>query len=75
MVRLSAGIAMVFAANIWLGLYHDGSEWPWQHMFLVLLMGFPALHAAGRSLGLGALLRWDLLVGRSPLARAYRLVS
>jgi hypothetical protein len=68
-VRLSAVIAMVYVANIWLGLYHNGSEWPWQHMFLILLMGFLALRAAGRSLGLDALLRRDPL-GRSLAAGA-----
>jgi hypothetical protein len=52
-VRLSAVIAMVFVASIWLGLYLNGSEWPWQYTFLVLLMGFLAFHAAGRSLGTG----------------------
>ena len=56
-VRLAGVAGMAFAANIWLGLYHNGSEWPWQYMFLILLLGFLAADAAGRSLGLDALLR------------------
>ncbi|MBN9560534.1 MAG: DoxX family protein [Alphaproteobacteria bacterium] len=75
--RLTSALAMVFAANIWLGLYHNGSEWPWQYMFLILLLGFLALEAAGRSLGLDALLRRSVRpnAGRALLVRAYLLMS
>lgn len=75
--RLASIVAMIFTANIWLGLYHNGSEWPWQYMFLILLLGFLALEAAGRSLGLDAILRRSVRPGteRAPLVRAYVLIS
>lgn len=76
--RLAGILAVAFAVNIWLGVYHNSAEWPWQYMFLILLLGFLALEAAGRSLGLDALLRRRppaVLAGTGALARAYRLVS
>ncbi len=76
--RLAGILAVGFAANIWLGVYHNSAEWPWQYMFLILLLGFLAQEAAGRSLGLDALLRRRpvaLLTGSGLLARAYRLAS
>jgi uncharacterized membrane protein YphA (DoxX/SURF4 family) len=75
--RLASIVAMIFTANIWLGLYHNGSEWPWQYMFLILLLGFLALEAAGRSLGLDAILRRSVRSGteRAPLVRAYVRIS
>lgn len=76
--RLSGVVGMAYAANIWLGLYHKGSEWPWQYMFLILLLGFLALDAAGRSLGLDALLRRRMegrLASRAWWGRAYRMAS
>lgn len=77
-VRLAGITGVAFAANIWLGLYHNGSEWPWQYMFLMLLLGLLAADAAGRSLGLDALLRRSADRSQyrpSPLARLHRLVS
>jgi uncharacterized membrane protein YphA (DoxX/SURF4 family) len=75
--RLASIVAMIFTANIWLGLYHNGAEWPWQYMFLILLLGFLALDAAGRSLGLDAVLRRSVRPNseRASLARAYLLIS
>ncbi len=74
--RLASVIAMAFAANIFLGLYHNGSEWPWQYMFLILLLGFFAIDAAGRSLGLdGLLLGGARTTKPGGLSRAYRIVG
>lgn len=76
--RLAGILAIGFAMNIWLGVYHNSAEWPWQYMFLILLLGFLVLEAAGRSLGLDALLHRrppGMLAGTGGLARAYRLAS
>ncbi len=77
-VRLAGVAGVAFAANIWLGLYHNGSEWPWQYMFLMITLGLLAADAAGRSLGLDALFR--RMIERNPRRpplpmRLYRLVS
>jgi hypothetical protein len=76
--RLGGTLAIAFAVNIWLGVYHNAAEWPWQYMFLILLLGFLVQEAAGRSLGLDALLRRRppaLLAGNRLPARVYRLAS
>lgn len=77
-VRLTGIVGVLFTANIWLGLYHNSGEWPWQYMFLMLVMGFLALDDAGRGLGLDALLRrWSERnqYDGSLLIRLHRLVS
>ena len=58
-VRLVSALAIVFVLHLWLGIYRPGSpaEWPWSYIFLVIVLFFFALHAAGRSLGLDAWLR------------------
>jgi uncharacterized membrane protein YphA (DoxX/SURF4 family) len=56
-VRLVALAAVPYVLGLWLGLYRDGGEWPWNYIFLAALMGALGLSAAGRSLGLDALLR------------------
>lgn len=61
-VRLASIVAMLFTLNLWLGIYldrgpDDPDEWPWSYLFLVMVHAFFAIHAAGRSLGLDALLR------------------
>jgi uncharacterized membrane protein YphA (DoxX/SURF4 family) len=58
-VRLVSTLAIVFVLHLWLGIYRPGSpaEWPWEYIFLAIVMFMFALHAAGRSLGLDAWLR------------------
>ncbi len=78
LIRPAAVAAMALTANIWLGLYHNGSEWPWQYMFLLLVLGFLAADAAGRGFGLDAMLRRDppeWLRRRGFITRAYRAIS
>lgn len=76
LVRPAAVAAMVFTANIWLGLYHKGSEWPWQYAFLMLVLGMVAADAAGRSFGLDALLRRTRFLRDQALpGRLYRALS
>lgn len=77
-VRPAALAAIAFTANIWLGLYHKGSEWPWQYMFLMLTLGCMAADAAGRALGLDAMLRRrqpEWMQGRGLLARTFRALT
>jgi len=58
-VRLIGVLGIIFVLHLWLGIYQPGSpaEWPWQYIFLAIVMFFFALHAAGRSLGLDGWLR------------------
>ncbi len=58
-VRLAGVLAIFFVLHLWLGIYIPGepAEWSWSYIFLAMLMGLFALHAAGRSLGLDAYLR------------------
>ena len=60
-VRLMSAVAMLFCANLWLGIYvqrgGDPAEWSWSYVFLIMLNLMFILHAAGRSLGADAILR------------------
>lgn len=56
-VRLFGIVGMAFAFHLFLGLYRHPAEWPWLFIFLISVQGFFVMHAAGRSLGLDALLR------------------
>ena len=55
-VRLVAIVATLYVLNLWLGLYRHPGEWPWNYMFLALVHVLFAVSAAGRSLGVDALL-------------------
>jgi len=63
-VRASATIGALLILNIYFGLYHSQTEWPWTYAFLVLLMVLFAVERYGRSLGADA-----LLAARKPQAR------
>ncbi len=56
-VRASSMVGIVFALQLWLGLYHLPAEWPWLFMFMVIALGQFVVYGAGRSLGLDATLR------------------
>lgn len=69
-------LAVLFTLNLWVGLYHNGAEWPWEYVFIIFTHAFFMLDHAGRSLGLDALLMragWPAL--RTLPARAWRLAS
>lgn len=68
-VRLMGAIGVVFVAQLWLGLYRNETEWPWTYVFLMMLMGFFALHGYGRSLGIDAGLRRRAVYGGRALGR------
>jgi hypothetical protein len=63
-VRLVGVLAVAYALQLWLGLYGNPAEWSWTYMFLALLMFLFVVEAAGRSLGLDAWLRRDVLAVR-----------
>ena len=60
-VRLSSVGAILFSLNLWLGIYvnrgSDPAEWSWSYMFLILLQLLFLVFAAGRALGVDAVLR------------------
>jgi hypothetical protein len=64
---------MVYAVQLYFGLYQHPSEWPWEFIFIVVLCWMFYIYAAGRSLGLDALLRREtkLAKGDGVLARLY----
>lgn len=53
-VPLASLVAILFTLNLWVGLYHNNAEWPWEYVFIVVAHGFFMLDHAGRSLGLDA---------------------
>lgn len=79
-VRVASILAMLFVTNLWLGIYVPGepAEWPWSYVFLLFLMFLFALLAAGRSLGLDALLRRHVAAvrdGTGLIGRFFRIAG
>jgi hypothetical protein len=77
LVRPLGVIGVLFAAQLWLGLYRQSEEWPWLYVFLIFVQGFFVVTNAGKSLGLDAMFaRHPIgpLAGDGLLARAYRKV-
>ena len=76
-VRAFGLLGMVFAAQLYFGLYRHPHEWPWEFIFIVVICWMFYLYAAGRSLGLDALLRREtaLAKGDGLIARLYRFAS
>ena len=76
-VRAFALLGMVFATQLYFGLYKHPNEWPWEYIFIIVISGLFYAHAAGRSLGLDALLRREtrLAQGDGLIARGYRWAS
>ncbi len=70
-------LGMVFAAQLYLGLHTHPGEWPWEFIFIIVICWMFYLYAAGRSLGLDALLRRETRVakGGGLIARFYRWAS
>jgi uncharacterized membrane protein YphA (DoxX/SURF4 family) len=78
-VRLISVAAIPFCLHLWLGIYRAGepAEWAWSYIFLVIVHAGFAIHAAGRSLGLDALLRqrFSDQAASAGLARLLRAAS
>lgn len=75
LTRLGGILGALMAFNLWLGLYRAPYEWPWTYFFLILLQGTFAVYAAGRSLGLDAMLRRSAQFGLKPKRTTARLVT
>jgi len=76
-VRAVALFGMVYTAQLYFGLYQDPPEWPWEFVFIIVICWLFYIYAAGRSLGLDALLRREttLAKGDGLIARVYRWAS
>jgi uncharacterized membrane protein YphA (DoxX/SURF4 family) len=76
-VRAFGLLGMVFAAQLYFGLYTHPGEWPWSYVFIVVICWLFYVLAAGRSLGLDALIRREtrLAQGDGLVARLYRWAS
>ena len=76
-VRPFALLGMVFAAQLYFGLYTHPNERPWEFIFIIVICWMFFIYAAGRSLGLDALLRREtkLAEGNGLIARFYRWAS
>ncbi len=74
-VRFFSLVAMLFATQLYFGLYTQPNEWPWEFIFIIMIAGLFLLHAAGRSLGLDAMLRRQRVKESGFLGRVYRLAS
>jgi hypothetical protein len=76
-VRAFALLEMLFAAQLYFGLYTHPGEWPWEFVFIIVICGMFWLYAAGRSFGLDALLRRETGVLQSErlIARLYKWAS
>ena len=76
-VRAFALLGMVFAAQLYFGLYKHPGEWPWEFIFIIVICWMFYIYAAGRCLGLDALLRRETKLAESDglIARLYRWAS
>ncbi len=76
-VRAFSLLGMIFAAQLYFGLYRHPNEWPWEFVFIIVICWLFYIYAAGRSLGLDALLRREttLAQGDGLIARVYRWAS
>ncbi len=61
MVRVSGILAALFTFNLLIGLYNDGTEWPWTYVGIICAHGMFAAAQAGRSLGLDNLIAKGLI--------------
>lgn len=57
LTRLGALLALGQGVFLWIGLYQAPHEWPWNYVFLIIVHGFFIVTAAGRHLGVDAILR------------------
>jgi hypothetical protein len=76
-VRAFAVLGMIFAAQLYFGLYTHPHEWPWEFVFIIVICWLFYIYRAGESLGLDALLRREtaLAQGEGLIARIYRWAS
>jgi uncharacterized membrane protein YphA (DoxX/SURF4 family) len=74
--RIGGALGALMSINLWLGLYRAPYEWSWAYFFLILLQITFIVYAAGRSLGLDAVLhRRGQLALRPTASLAQRLTD
>jgi uncharacterized membrane protein YphA (DoxX/SURF4 family) len=73
--RVGGVLGALMATNLWLGLYRANYEWPWTYLFLILLQVTFVVYAAGRSLGIDAILRRSDQFGLKSQGTLARLVA
>jgi uncharacterized membrane protein YphA (DoxX/SURF4 family) len=56
LTRVGAGLGVLMALNLLLGLYSAPGEWPWAYGFLVIIQSILVLEPPERSLGIDAVL-------------------
>ena len=54
--KVGGVLGALMGINLWFGLYRAPDEWPWTYVFLILLQITFVVYAAGRSLGIDAVL-------------------
>lgn len=76
-VRAVSLLGMIYVAQLYFGLFRHPTEWPWEFVFIIVICWMFYIYAAGRSLGLDAVLRREtgLAKGDGILARLYRWAS
>ncbi|MDQ2924192.1 MAG: DoxX family membrane protein [Acidobacteriota bacterium] len=72
--RLGSILGAAMALNLSQGLYRSPGEWPWQYVFLIIVMVQFSLVPPGRSLGLDVLLAERDKGGSGPISRLLRWV-
>ncbi len=50
--RVFAGLGLLMALNLWVGLYSAPGEWPWTYGYLIVIQALFVLDPPGRCLGL-----------------------
>lgn len=70
--RLGSLLGAAMAINLSQGLYRSPGEWPWQYIFLIIVMVQFLVAPPGRSLGLDCLLSHDDRVSQSGISRLLR---
>jgi len=50
--RVFAGLGLLMALNLWVGLYSAPNEWPWTYGYLIVIQALFLLDPPGRRLGL-----------------------
>jgi uncharacterized membrane protein YphA (DoxX/SURF4 family) len=70
--RFGSILGAAMALNLSQGLYRSPAEWPWQYVFLIIVMVQFSLVPPGRSLGLDVLLAERDKRGAGPLPRLLR---
>jgi uncharacterized membrane protein YphA (DoxX/SURF4 family) len=70
--RLGSLLGAAMAINLSQGLYRSPGEWPWQYVFLIVVMVQFFLVPPGRSLGLDTLLKQYDQGNQGAIARLLR---